>query len=120
IKMLLGIDTVFSQVGIGLLNTTFFTAMVGLTYLCVDPILKAIYTLRCFYGESLRSGDDLKAGLKQFTPATAAAFAALFLFAAPLHAAENAKPAPTPQRTAVKPSDLDHAINKTIQERKYT
>ena len=39
--------------------------MFSLTYLCVDPILKAAYALRCFYGRSLQSGEDLKAELKQ-------------------------------------------------------
>jgi len=65
VKMLFGVETVFSRSGLSVLNTTFFAAMFGLTYLCVDPIAKAVFVLRCFYGESLDSGNDLKVELKQ-------------------------------------------------------
>jgi hypothetical protein len=64
LKMLFGIENVFTRSTRSMLNTTFVTAMCGLTYLCVDPILKAVYVLRCFYGEALQSGEDLKANLK--------------------------------------------------------
>src|SRR5207237_6390317 len=64
-KTLLGIESIFSRSVFSMLNTTFFTAMFGLTYLCIDPIVKALYALRCFYGESLQSGEDLKAELRQ-------------------------------------------------------
>src|SRR5436189_6227362 len=73
-----------------LLNTTFFAAMFWTTYLCVDPVLKAVYVLRCFYGESRQSGDDLKAELRQFTrPAKTlvASLAILVALAGPIYAA---------------------------------
>ena len=65
-KMLFGIESGFTKSPFAMLNTTFFAAMCGLTYLCVDPILKTVFALRCFYGESLQSGEDLKAELKTF------------------------------------------------------
>ena len=58
---LLGIDSVYTRSSQSMSNTTFIAAMCGITYLCVDPIIKAAYLLRCFYGESLDSGEDLKA-----------------------------------------------------------
>jgi hypothetical protein len=64
IKMLFGIETVFSRGGWAMLNTTFFATMACLTYLCLDPILKTVYVLRCFYGDSIRSGADLRAELR--------------------------------------------------------
>src|SRR5262249_3791693 len=63
LKTLLGFETVFSRSPMAMLNTTFVATVCGLTYLCVDPILKAFYTLRCFYGDSVTSGEDLKADL---------------------------------------------------------
>ncbi len=63
VKMLFGIESAFTRSTFSLLNTTFFAGMLGLTYLCVDPILKTVYLLRCFYGESLESGEDLRAEL---------------------------------------------------------
>jgi hypothetical protein len=82
VKILFGIESMFTRSSSSLLNTTFFAAMFWLTYLCVDPILKAVYALRCFYGESRKSGDDLKAELRQFSipaPALAVTLAVLLV-----------------------------------------
>ena len=65
VKILFGIESMFTRGDYSLLNTTFFAAMFWLTYLCVDPILKAAYALRCFYGESIQSGADLRAELQR-------------------------------------------------------
>lgn len=121
-KMFFGIESNFTKSPFSMLNSTFFAAMFGLTYLCVDPIIKTFYVLRCFYGESLQSGEDLKAELKQFF-ISRGALAAILIFAAcffsmPVMAAD---PVPNPKAPArVSASDLDHAINQTIHERKYT
>ena len=128
-KMLFGIESSFTKSPFSMLNTTFFAAMSGLTYLCVDPILKTIYALRCFYGESLKSGEDLKAELKPFAAAPQALAAALVILIS-LMAASPAKASdtnmiatavvPVISKQVVSPPDLDHAINQTIHERKYT
>ena len=64
LKTLFGVESIFSRSPLSMLNTTFFAVMAGLTYLCVDPLIKAAYALRCFYGESLSSGADLRAELR--------------------------------------------------------
>jgi hypothetical protein len=53
VKTVLGVGSDFSRSGLGMLNTTLVAALLGLTYACVDPLIKACYVLRCFYGESL-------------------------------------------------------------------
>src|SRR5215469_16675534 len=121
-KMLFGIESNFTKSPFSMMNSTFFAAMFGLTYLCVDPIVKTFYVLRCFYGESVQSGEDLKADLKQFviSPRAMAViliFSACF-FSVPAKAADPAQNQPAPSQ--VSSSDLDHAINQTIHERKYT
>ena len=61
LKTFLGIETTFTRAGNwSVLNTTFLAACCGVAYLCLDPVLKAIYVLRCFYGQSLQTGEDLK------------------------------------------------------------
>ncbi|MGD0349855.1 MAG: hypothetical protein ABSB84_06010 [Verrucomicrobiota bacterium] len=129
IKMLFGIESVFTRSTFSMLNTTFFAGMLGLTYLCVDPILKAVYVLRCFYGESLESGEDLRAELNSFAAASptmaAIVVLALGLFCAlPAGAAgtpaSNAPPNITTVSSSVAPAELDRAINQTIHEDKYT
>ncbi len=64
LKSLLGIETTFSRTWMALLNTTTLATLVSLTYLCLDPLAKAFYVLRCFYGESLGTGRDLRAELR--------------------------------------------------------
>jgi hypothetical protein len=66
VKTLFGVESVFTRNVLGMLNSTFLAALWGLTYLCLDPILKASYALRCFYGQSLRTGEDLRVELKRF------------------------------------------------------
>lgn len=64
IKILLGVEMEFGKSWATILNTTFLATVTAVTYLCVDPVVKAVYVLRCFYGESLRSGEDLTVELK--------------------------------------------------------
>ena len=71
-RIVFGIESVFTQSPLSVWNTTFLSGVLGLTYLCVDPLVKAVYVLRCFYGESLKSGEDLKAELKHFATASPA------------------------------------------------
>ncbi|MEE4264766.1 MAG: DUF4129 domain-containing protein [Desulfobacteraceae bacterium] len=65
-KSLFGIETVFTLGGMAvLINSTFWIAMLGMTYLLVDPLVKTAYVIRCFYGSALGSGDDLKTELNR-------------------------------------------------------
>jgi len=124
-KMLFGIESVYTRSPWSLLNSTFLAAMGGLTYLCADPILKIFYTLRCFYGESLQSGEDLKAELGRFESVVPPALVALLIFWAifsstPAMAAETAPLANPQLNSQVSSPDLDRAINQTIHENKYS
>jgi hypothetical protein len=138
IKTLFSIESDFTKNPFAMLNTTFFAAMFGLTYLCVDPIFKTLYALRCFYGDSVKSGQDLKAELKYAAfsarAVSAVAILLILLVAPGLKAAESAadgspiespRAAPANNLPSEKPAsiaapDLDHAIEQTIHERKFT
>ena len=64
-SVLLGTDTVFTLSGMyAVLNTTFLMTVYAVSYLCLDPLLKAAYVLRCFYGESRQTGEDLRVELR--------------------------------------------------------
>ncbi len=147
LKMLFGVESIFTRSNISMLNTTFFAAMAGLTYLCVDPILKAAYSLRCFYGESVQSGEDLKAELRQLVPAGAAQVTVCVFLAltgpawgasaptafAPAAAASAPAAAPRPPAADIpqrgpdgRPAgllsapELDRKIREVLQQPKYT
>lgn len=68
-KMLLGIDSVFTMNPVAtLMNSTFVFGTVLLVFLCVGPLTKTLYVIRCFYGQSRTTGADLLsrlAALKQ-------------------------------------------------------
>jgi len=120
-KTLFGIETMFARSVFSMLNTTFFAAMFGLTYLCVDPIVKAVYALRCFYGESLQSGEDLKVELKQFAAPAGRVVVwpviGVLLAGITQGFSSEANVQSSPNVSA---SELDRAIQQTIQQRKYT
>ena len=89
--------------------------------LLLPQLLKTLYTLRCFYGDSLQSGEDLKAELKPFVSlqkiAAVIFILAAILSAAPAKAANNSPPAQNASQ--VSPPALDKAIDQTIHESKY-
>ena len=131
-KMFLGIESVFTRSPFALVNTTTLAITVGLTWLCVDPIMKAAHTLRCFRGESVQSGEDLKADLQRaarsVTGPAAALVLALALFAGLARAqAESAVPpaaTPVPAATpaaarAISSPELDRVIASTLREDRY-
>jgi len=60
VKTFFGYESVFTLSGVKLLNTTFWITISGLTYLCVDPLIKTVYALRCFDGLAITSGDDIR------------------------------------------------------------
>ncbi len=74
LRIFLGWDTVFRlSAGYAVANTTFLVTLFGVAYLCMDPLLKAAYVIRCFKGESLRNGLDLKVALAELREAREAA-----------------------------------------------
>jgi hypothetical protein len=114
LQILAGVETVFTKSGAHLLSSTFFAVCLGLTYLCVDPIMKAIYTLRCFYGESIRSGADLKAEFRRSIAATSLLIIACALCTMPNQAAAQTQP------PAIAAPELDRAIDEVIHQREFT
>jgi hypothetical protein len=81
-----------------MLNTTFFALAAAISYLCVDPLMKAFYTVRCFHGRALSTGEDLQIEIRAFSVNRVAAIAAVVLLSfagvsrgdppPPAHAAE--------------------------------
>jgi hypothetical protein len=116
-KTLLGIDSIFTLSGMRMiLNTTFWIAMLGMTYLCLDPFIKTVYVLRCFYGSTLKSGEDLKKELHRILAGgkkMAMGLAVVVLCATPF-ACLAGQPPP------VSPVELDHSIEETLGRREFS
>ncbi len=117
LKMLLGVETVFTRSTGSIFNTTFFAVIFVLTYLVCDPFLKAIYTLRCFHGESLRSGEDLAAELhvlRRLGPAITIFLLAALLAISPVRAAPVQTPAP------LVAAELNQSIEETVKRSEFS
>ena len=120
LKTLLGVETVFSRGGFSTMNTTFLAILFGLTYVCVDPVMKAFYTLRCFYGRSLQTGQDLRAELKTLSGARQGLLAMLVAGVVVVSAAGTSARAAEPAAPTVAPEELSESIDEVITRREYT
>jgi hypothetical protein len=123
-KLLLGIETAFSRAGLWVvLNTTFLAATLAVAWLALDPLLKAVYTLRCFHGEARTDGADLLAELARVRAAgkLPALAALLLLTCLPLSARAATTNAPTTPAAAVTvaPAQIEDAVKQTLQQDKY-
>ena len=130
LRMFLGLETPFTTSLAAMTNTTFLATAGALTYLCVDPLLKAAYALRCFHGQSLQTGQDLRGELRRFTELAKSAALLLALGwlpfkaigapaePAPRASAENRTAAPV-KSTAISPTDLDHTITQVLERREF-
>ena len=133
LKMLLGVETSFTQSYWAMLNSTFLATAGGITWLCLDPLVKASYVLRCFHGEAITTGEDIRAELKalpkrQLGGATALLATALLSIAA-AHGAEDSTASESPNApvniaqarpSAASPTELNQAIDDVLQRREYT
>jgi hypothetical protein len=122
LRIFTGVETVFTRTPFALFNTTVLAASFGITYLCFDPLRKALYVLRCFYGEAVRTGEDLAVGLKSLRPATTtrlAAAALLLLAFAPIAPQLRAAEAPAAGQR-VDAAKLSDSIEDVLQRREYT
>lgn len=127
---LFGVESLATMSGRAAFNTTFVSISVALTYLCIDPLIKAAYAYRCFYGRSLRSGEDIRVELAPFRKkAKAMAAAAVFILIAGFLGAESAQATTTPDSTKgavamtegnrIEPRDLEQAFKDVLSKRKY-
>jgi hypothetical protein len=62
-RTITGEETVFTTNTNGLFNSTLFTAAVVITWLVMDPLMRAVYVIRCFRVDAIRTGVDLRATL---------------------------------------------------------
>lgn len=119
LKMLFGVETNFTLSVTSGFNTTFLAAAAGVTYLCVDPLFKTVFALRCFHGEARTTGEDLRVTLRTFpTPVLAILLLLMSFSPANLHSAETAQQT-SPAATA-SGTQLDRSIDEVLQRPEYT
>jgi hypothetical protein len=118
LKKYLGIESMFTLSGSHVINTTFWVVAIGISYLCMNPLVKTVYVLRCFYGAALKSGDDLKTELKGLMPGRTGGVVIGLLFAA-LFAAHPI-PSMATETAFTSPEALDRSIEEVMAQREFT
>lgn len=128
LKTLFDYETFFSRSPKAAFNTTLLMAVLSVSWLCWDPLVKAVYVLRVFRGEGRETGVDLTARLRQLARSGAARAALLLcLLAAPGEAAEQMPDIAegnreTEARAAapVTTEALDRSIDTVLKQRRYS
>lgn len=128
LKTLFDYETFFSRSPKAAFNTTLLMAVLSVSWLCWDPLVKAVYVLRVFRGEGRETGVDLIARLRQLARSGAARAALLLcLLAAPVEAAEPMSDIAegnreTEARAAapVTTEALDRSIDTVLKQRRYS
>lgn len=122
LKTLFGIETIFTRSNQMLLNSTFWAVIAVITQLCLDPLVKACYVLRCYYGESLSSGADLRTRIKTVAeratlPVLLIAFCCVACGSQPAFAAPQAgEPQQQLQQRAAR---LDRSVEQVIKDPRF-
>lgn len=113
IRMLTGYESQFSRSGPFYIFTPLFLwATLAISWMIFDPFIQAVYCLRSFYGESITTGEDIRAGLRMLTTA-----AAILLVLVPVHAFAAAPQQMPPQQVA--PQQLEQAVRRAMQSSEY-
>ena len=123
LKTLFGIETIFTRSNQMLLNSTFWAAIAVVTQLCLDPLVKACYVLRCHYGESLSSGADLRAQIKTISErATLLVLIVVFsLVTCGSQPAFAVQPVVEPQhQMQQRAAQLDRAVEQVIKDPRFS
>ena len=116
LKNYFGIESMFTLSGTHVINTTFWVVTIGMAYLCMNPLVKAVYVLRCFYGAALKSGDDLKTELKGLLRNRTAAVIGVLVVAL---LAVNPIPSMAIETGFTSPEALDRSIDEVMERREF-
>ncbi|HSJ04484.1 MAG TPA: DUF4129 domain-containing protein [Verrucomicrobium sp.] len=114
LKSFTGVENVFSMNWMLYLGSTVQGFLFLMCYLGLNPFVKSIYVLRCFYGESRTTGTDLAVRLRWVTAASAGTRLAIVLLVALFW---TALPSPQLQAQAEAPSAPVVAVDSTPEAR---
>jgi hypothetical protein len=116
-KKYIGIESMFTLSGSHVINTTFWVVTIGFTYLCMNPLIKTVYVLRCFYGGALKSGDDLKTDLKGLMFGRSGVTVGLLVV---VLLAGSFIPSSATETRFTSPEALDRSIDEVMEQREFT
>ncbi|HUI54643.1 MAG TPA: DUF4129 domain-containing protein [Bryobacteraceae bacterium] len=105
VRVLTGYESEFSRSGVFFVFTPLFLlSVIFISWMAFDPFIQAVYCVRCFRGESVRTGEDLRAGLR----ALRIAGAVLLLLILPIRSF-----------SAVSTAELEKSVRQAMQSHEY-
>lgn len=119
---LLGIESVFGFSGWSVVNSTFLASVSALTWLVVDPVIKAFYTLWEFHGRARHTGDDIRIEFDFARPTAVRAVAVALLLVVGLlgTALPTIAAGEPPKHEAIAPTQLNRAIDDVLTGPDFT
>ena len=109
VRMLTGYESSFSRSGAYFVENPLFAMLVlAVSWIAFDPFVQAVYCVRAFRGESMETGEDLRAGLRALRAGVPSAALALVLLVMAW-----------PARAAVSPAELERSVHQAMQAHEY-
>jgi len=119
LKMFFDIPSVFTvSTWATISNSTFLAILVVLTCGLLSPFLKASYLLRCYYGESLQSGEDIRHKLRSLI-SIGKRTSLLVLFVSFSHLGFIATAGGEENNTAIDTDAFEQAIDQELGDAAY-
>lgn len=121
-RVLLGLDNLFGLSGWWALNSTFLALVTIITWLAVDPLVKAFHVLRTFYGEACRTGEDLRQEFQFKSPRSRGRVGAILLLVIGLGGIMPAGPTALRAESAqpqLSEQQVDAALDEVLTRRDF-
>ncbi len=118
LRIFLGVETTFSMSAAYAMGATFQLVICSVTYLIMEPFLKAVYAVRCFRGFSRRNGKDLSIALRQFGKAGMVALLLLASVGA-VPSTLQAQSTETGAGIEYTADDLDNHLDRVLSKKDY-
>ena len=135
LKSFTGMHTAITQSpGAFFSSSVFHITVLGIVFFLASPLVKAIHTLRCYYGQSLSTGRDLRVKLASLQAASAygtsrsgrgpllsllTAFTLGMTGSPQAQGQESAGTEFEPSPLLAQPDDLDASIDRVLSKRSY-
>lgn len=122
---LLGVENLLPTRGVVWFNSTYLAVVTLLAWLAMDPLIKAFYVLRVFYGRARATGEDLRVELLAVKAAGRRRVAALVAVGLSVAAAMGpwasslAAQEATPATRAMETQEFDTAIDEALHDRDF-
>lgn len=121
-RTLFGLENMFGLSGWSAFNSTFLALATVLTWLAVDPLVKAYHVLRTFYGEARLTGEDLRLELVRPSAKRGSALKpvlALFACGLALGGSGDLRAAESATTATATSAQVDAALDEALRDRDF-